>query len=461
MELKNPVVPERQFPMKSTKLEKKRAMTGCRAAVLLVLLVTLGVPRPGATQIEAIAGNMGVTAVISELQSAIQQIIDQLQAEASLLSFDVRSDLLVTAENLARMSLEFEGKLFQDLNQTERKALTDIRAAVKQFQDGNNDTLEKLDSTIRTVGLELTRIPGTSKEPFVTGVRPTYVITEKESSLPVEIIVSGSSLGRAATTLAFGGNECAVIKSDELHLRFSCVAKNIAQSENNNWSKGILSISRRSSWWQFWADDINVTYPVGVRRIDKTLGPVVAHVKLARKTSRSVNRIDTDKWVRAEKCRSATEVFKFDPDSNCKIKIDSVSVGTLVRSSRSGVPSVTSIKPHGFVVKATAVGSGDSILGVCSGGRGTLKLEVKWKELCETTTNEWVKVPTPEHIKWGSDYSITLPDDNLGFKVTVSQANGEVKEFTKTDETEWLSVDYDKVANTVVLRPKTLEEAFK
>ena len=325
----------------------------CRLLFLSVLIACP--PQAFSQAIETAA----VTAVGSgELHSLVEDLQDlsnKIQAEATLTSFNVRSDLIVLAENLTRLAAELEKGVVKDLNQSEQKMIADVRLVVDEFQGGNTAAIGRLESVVSSLGGELARVPGFDNAPLVSGVRPAFaVVRVADPNDTVEVVVTGSLLGRGEQSLMFHQAPCEVLIATESSVRFRCRVKDMwPQGKLNSWATGSLSITRNAEWWEFWKSSTTSAYPAAVRKIDRVLGYVTAEVKVT-ETSNTRTPRRAEREVRSSPCRSDTANWTFDPVAGCTIDVTTIEIDRGAVSSRSRFNGIQRQNEHGFVVQGVS-----------------------------------------------------------------------------------------------------------
>ena len=88
-------------------------------------------------------------------------------------------------------------------------------------------------------------------------------------------------------------------------------------------------------------------------------------------------------------------------------------------------------------------------------------MTARWVDVCPVAGQRSIKLLERQPIMWGSDLPISLPNPNDGFLVEVAENGGGVRAFTSSGASAWLTIEHDAVGYRVVVRPKTLEEAFR
>jgi hypothetical protein len=427
----------------------------------LSLAVTMALCAPIAVHAEpatAMATGLAASGLVSDLQVAIEEVAARLRADATLASFAIRSDLIIAAENLEMVASSFEGKLFKDLNASEQKVFNDLRFSIDKFHNGNDANLDELNQAINAFSTNLARLPTVTDGPLVTRVEPSYFVVPADGL--VDIAVSGSALGRLDARLSYPGGTCMLLKGTETSMSFRCEATKVWH-DDEPWAQGELRLRREEPWYRFWKDDVDVAYPLAVRRIDPELGRVSVTARVPSTATERVSRSE-ERVIRAAPCRTEPATWTFNPNTGYRIDVATIRVTRGPVSGRSHFHGLQSSNSSGFVVTGTARGSGERVFGRCvGGGNGVVITRATWTEHREVEVVDEVIVAENQPIRWGSDVRIKLPENAEGFSGVVTQANGQLAVFSGSDRSEWLEFLHDSESMTVVVRPKAITVAMK
>ena len=400
---------------------------------------------------------------VSEAIADVQELVAVLEDSRTTLSFAVRSDLLIVLQNLQQIQRQMVDGTLNRLDTTVQSGLRSLRDAIRDFSSGNMQALESVHDIGASLTEAMTRIPGFSDEPMVTTYSPTLALASPVREL--DIFVHGALLGSTHPTLEFASRTCTLKEHLERSLAFRCSAPG---QTSERWASGQL-VLEFNGWFDYFFLE-RKSYRVAVRTIPQPLGQYELSPTVEVETTVRRPRSQTNGHRNPHCSGNKPVTWTYSPGAGCEIDVDSVRTRVLVRSSKSSFGGVDKLTATGFQVRGSVNNNGKcvKVLGqpASRDGRGSLRVETSWVDLCKTTTESQ---PEPEHgeILWGKDVSIPVPESTKAFKLEIRQTNKETR-IIQGDRSgvvdkpnwPWFSVRWQPAARSVVVSPTELERAF-
>lgn len=412
------------------------------------------------SQASEIAAETAVSKVVADLTDSIKGIINNLEASATTVSFDIRSDLLVVMDNLNILGNELVGKTFGELSQAQKQFFENSNALVQDSLSGAELTVDKVDGVVASMGEALSRVIGVDNRPFVTKYSPSYVVTGKES---YALSVNGSLVGNGKPSLTFGDKKCEIKTKTERKLEFKC-PKTIFRT-NDRWVSGDLVVSKKKPWWAIFSSADSYKYNLSVRSIDENLGTYTLDIYVTETTEERKNRSQSN-GHRNEHCQGGrNKAWTYSPSANCKIDVSTAKIASKSVSSQSTLQGISSLTPNGFRITGRVSNNGDCaprILGqrAFRDGRGSINVTATWVDVC-TVEAEVKKETITGSLSWKKEESFQLPENASRFVLNIQQNDGKVVVANGTGSHKWFNVNYDPAGKIAIFRPKPLEVAFK
>lgn len=428
--------------------------------LILTMLITLSSnPVKSQAELTGFASSMGVTAIIDELITGIEDIIKQLEVSASLLLFQTRTDLLFTAENLKRMALEFEGKLFEDLTTQQQLFFNNLNRTINDVKSGVTESIDGINQLVRITGTEAGRIIGVDDNPLLYSLEPGYIMHDTSGKTLFKF--KGSSLGKGDISMNFGQQYCTLLSRTEIEIKFQCANNSF---DTNDWQTGNMKIEIDEPWYNLFKSDRTFIYPVSVKAIPKKMGDIELKYFIKEVTTTRERRQEPQaRRVGTGDCGSTPAVWSFSPQTGCKIDPTSINVNQGPTSSRSVFHGLRNPSENGFQIHGHAFGSGEKVLGKCvGGGRGVVMAHPVWHENCTrevTVEKDYFENDAEKVLNWGNDRSFSLPQGTIGYNLVVTQVNGQIKSIAShTEITDWFTVNYNPNSKVLVIKPKDIRQ---
>lgn len=417
--------------------------------------------------VTAFATSMGVSAVVSQIESSLKAIINELDATFSKQQFELRNNLVVVMQQLKIISEGLLDKSFGQLNEFEQKAFVDAKRLIDEWNRGNKNLAHELNSIAATLEETVSRLPLTSRIPYVKGSLPYYLLSgSKEPS--IAFTISGSLVHEGEPSLAFGDTPCERIGKDTRSLSFTCPSSAFTAETTVTYKSGKLTTYKPRSLWQKFTGFFTgsspevVPYEIAVAIIPQSLGTltgaVTATLPKQEEQSHTRNFGHTNKHCQGE----TRHVWTVNATSGWSIVPASVVNQSSGRSNCGA--NVINVSETGFQFDAYVRNSG--FCGISAGGgcapcdaRGQVNAQAAYKEVRTVMTQQQVEVP-PRALKWGVEASIPLPEGVSAVNFYLDKLTGERDVITKTDTRPWYDVELDMPNRRIVVRPKPLSIAL-
>ena len=426
-----------------------------RFVCILLILASFASPNPAQAQVREIAAGASLESVLSMIRNALTEVISEAEGSATTAGFSLATDANILLQNIEALIASSSARVFGDLTRAQQTAIRDALKLADEVNRGAADRMDDLDRVVRTLGTEMSRVPGVEDRPFVSRHSPSYIRLGEPSHT---IAFSGSRLGVDEATLQFGATPCEWIGSTDMDLRFRC-PQEIFDIGRNDWVSGRLMLTDESSWYELWKSDEQFEYRVAVMAIQELLGRYSLKVSETRTSEDRVNRAGKNSY-RNDHCRGGKQkVWTFRPAPGCKVDVTSIKVGHR-ESKNSSYEGIVNASAHGFQVRTHVRNHGScGPFGVPKDGRGSVGISATWTDVCPKSIQADLE-PEQGELFWDSDRSFEFPETVRSFILTVEQLNGERRTITGTDSTPWFTADYDPLKRVLVVRPRTLESAF-
>ena len=219
----------------------------------------------------------------SEIAEDIYTVIDDLEQAGQGLSFAVRSDLLVAADNIAQLVAKERSKTFQELNSTQQSVFTNTLLAIEKAKQGTDESLKEARAITNQVGADMSRLPFVEKTPFVTRYGPGFFV---EGLSTYRIDVEGSRLGEPTPTLGIDNAKCNA-KNTETSITFVCSGPAFS-TEKPKYLDGKLTVYSKK---RFLVGSRKArTYPVSVGLVPEKYADYVLNVEYETTVTKRVKR---------------------------------------------------------------------------------------------------------------------------------------------------------------------------
>ena len=421
---------------------------------VLITTVILSFSTMAQSQVEQlIAGGLTtltVDQIGSEIAKDVNSVVHELEQSGSQLSFNVRTDLIVAAENVSRLVAEERNKTFEQLSELQQSTLKNTLQAIAEAKKGTDDALMKSQQLISQASVELTRIPGINKSPMVTGYSPSLIVSDRDK---YRISVKGSKLGGKITQLNIRGAECGLSKQDETNLSFNCTG-DVFKVDTPSYLEGSLLVTSSSRRFLF-GPQRKARYAFSVGVLPQLLGNYELKVTHDVTKETRVKRNGAN-GHRNDHCSSnKSKYWTYNPAKGCEIDVSSVKARATSKSSNSTYSGINNLSSSGFRVGGVVRNRG-KCLWPSKDARGTLKVAATWQDVCKQTETSTNDVESGQ-VFWGKDMIFQLGsyvENPKGFSLSIEDIYGRKRVIDGAETNDWFSASYDVATQTVVVKPR-------
>lgn len=432
----------------------------------LVLLLLVAPINKTSAQVGAIASGALVSGVISDLESSISNLIDQLDDRVSARSFQLRMELDFLQQSIAKSSKDILDKTFIQLSQQQQTFFENTRATLIQLESQVDDIDKEIDSYLSQVEQIVAQIPFTDSTPRIRRASPLFLIEQDDNSGTVTVELEGSFLKHGTARFSIGGQFCSINGHLDTKLQFICPTAAFVMKDFpvSNYS-GKLEVAEETSFFQrigtfFSGNETVIEYSIPFHVIPSKLGDytLVAHYTEKERDNKS----RSGQFGRTNKHCSHTQSYNynFGPEISGWV-IDTSTIKTSKSCSRRGSHQVINQSSTGFQIKTTASNSGrcEKVFGsvVSYDGRGCESGKVTWIEY-ETRDKKLSKELGNGKLDWEKGIPFDLPTNFQSFILTIKTIDGRVLNFNTTEGTRWLNISRDAANNTLIISPKSFSE---
>ncbi len=424
-------------------------------ALFVVLLLGAVMPREQLQADPLIIGSLVVSSLINQIKEDTEELISEAEASSSVVGFSVATDAKILVQNLDVMARALTGKVFDDLDSSQQALFKNAASVLKESDRSLEERLSDIDSIFNGFGAEVSRLPGVSDRPLLKHYSPSYILNNRHS---YNLVLSGSRLNSASPELTFGDVSCKNVSSLENTLRFDC-PNTLFSNENNGWVAGKFSLTKPAAWYQFWADDEQFEYSIGVMVIQEKMGDF--SLKVTREVAVDLRkpRSQSNNY-RNEHCDGDQVLVRtYRPESGCRIDVHTVNAKATVISKESSFEGTLNVSDNGFQTRGHVRNNGTCIW-PARDARGALNVVATWVDICSVNKEEVLPEEQGE-LMWSKEISFSMPADTKSFVLTIRQVDGKVKVISGTTSSGWFNTYYDIGANLLVVKPREVDEAFK
>lgn len=439
-----------------------------------ILLIFPSFPTSQATAdpVSTLATGVAVDNTIQSIKSSAQDVIRQLEESVGISSFRARQDLAFLISELDYFSNQHRGKIFSDLNATEKRFLTDANNLVMNAGREARKTIGAAGGVAQTMESGLARLPLADKSPRVFRSSPEYLLSQGASGT-VQITAQGSLLTSGKKpTVKVGGQTCAAIGATETALTFNCPAHLFKATSSIQPVSATLEMEIARPWYTALWGSLTGSKPRTKKYqllsyvVPPTLGSFALQ-GVAQSEATESEQITDKVEASNEHCQGERRhgPFRFTPRAGWRIVRESIREGDEISGNRDrSLDGPLEVSESGFVYYANLQNGGScspSIFGLRSkDARAWITKRMHWTEVKTVTRDAPFTLP-PGVLAWGRDVLLQLPPSMKQITLTVDQFNGEKKVITGDDARQsWFTVDLDPSRTVLVIRPRSLADAM-
>lgn len=435
--------------------------------VSMLLVAFFSTETKGQSGLGAFAAGQAVSSVIDQIKDGANEVVHNTQNSVSRGAFDVRQNAEILLQQLGIIGKELEGKTFSDLNAAQKEFFNSTYATVQELKHSTAYTVAQADRLVARVDSMLGTLPGANRTARVLGFSPSYV-PYRSGDQNVHVTINGTWLGTGEPALKLGNQNCIRNEKTESKLLFTCKTPQGLKINELTYSKMSLSTFDRQSFIDriiglFWNNRVERNYELGLAIVPEMMGSF--------SISATTSRDEYETRSRSEVRRSDNQHCQGTKDYNWTINADvgdgwSIAEKPTTRlesdsdASDEGVQSWT---PTSFIFKGKAKNNGQCVkfLGevVARDGRGHVQIRANWIERRPKKVKEDIVLPI-EHVKWGEEKIVPLPEGTTFVSATGKMINGRSFQDTSIDSSPkpWYRMSFDMQNGNLVIRPRSLDE---
>lgn len=422
---------------------------------------------------ESLAAGQAASSIIDQLMSEAKKVIQQLESTIGMNQFQIRQSMLTVTDELAYKLKEIEGKTAEDANKLLRDFFLKTEASINEAAQATKAPLDQVQNIANTVNESVARIPTTDKNPRIRTVSPFYILAAAPSS-DVTVKITGSELNHGAASLKVGEVACEKGEHTDNSISFLCKGLTPAADKKAGMLVGNLDVSLYRGFWDklggiFKEKEKFKKYSVALNFIPPSLGDYsvkATHQVKALENAERSGVVDAGNQHCQGERRHGPFTFTVIGGPEWSIVPGSIRVGKEIEGNKArSLDGPLEVTNKGFLFYSNLKNSGDcvKVLGkiVSYDARAWLKQNIHWTEQREVTTTPVANVSAGE-MKWGVDIPITLPPNTIGFEVMVKQIDGAAPVVIGEDNSQrWFRVSANVPGNTLLIRPRPLDEALR
>lgn len=421
--------------------------------LLIMLIIMVAQPAPIRAQVAAIAAAASIESIIAQIRNSLSSVISEAESSATVTGFSIAADANILISNLGIIAGELEGKTFRDLNATQQAIFANMLQVSTEAARGMGKPVKEMHSIVRTLGAELSRLPGVSNRPFVSAYAPVYAVA---NNVARDVTIEGSLLAKTGAVLSFDTLTCRLAAATEQRLTFVCPEALFAPGRAS-WISGTLSLPEQTG--TIVHKKVNYNYKIGIKIIPKRLGTYVLAVTELHPQVRRVHRREENSFTNDHCADNREKVWSYRPESKCAIDVQSIRVNHQ-KSQDTQFEGTINVSPSGFQVRGNVRNHGHCLLGIRN-ARGSLRVQAEWDDECPQAPRSVALEPQSGEINWGEERAFRLSGAAASFTLTVTQADGSRKVITATTSAGWFTATYDPATKILVLKPRDVGEAMQ
>lgn len=404
--------------------------------------------------------------MIDDFKSAINDIIDNLDASVTRNSFAMRQYLILLMQNIDIVSANITKNSFGELNNTQKDFFNKLNFTISKWNEGTEITIGSVNDTLKMVNDITARLPGADKTPRVISYTPAYVINGEDTKVSIE----GTLIGDGNPTLYFDNIACGRLTKDDYHIVFDCPGKIFSSSDEIKGKSGKLKLFSSQKKWVFFPGDEKIyNYDLGIYIIPEVMGSYKIDAIVENKIKETRQRTESFDHKNPH-CESSQKKITWTVNADIAggWKIDPTSVKPKVnhRGKKSYFNGVFDKTESGFQLRAVAQNHGKCTLGGLLGGllgkdaRGGIGVSVTFNEYKYDTLQETISIESGT-LKRNEEKIIKLPKNHIRPIIEITQMNNSKLVANGKLNEKWFDIVYDSGGGLVMIKPKSLDKALK
>lgn len=444
--------------------------------VIALLLASTALPTASAADpVTGFVAGAAVDGVVQGVKNAALEVIQQMDSSVGTNSFRVRQDMSFLISELDYFATQHRNQIFSQLNASEKRFVTDTNNLILTTSRETRSRVKETSEIAGTLESAISRLPWANSQPRVSRSSPGYML-DNASGAAVRVAAEGNLLSKGHNArMTVAGKPCAAIGSIDTSLTFSCDGAAFRADTAVSAVTASLSMEVDQPWYSGICNSLTgkpapvKTYRLLVHVVPRSLGTYRVEgvadedYDVTEEQSGVVDASNDHCW--GERRHGP---FRFTPRVGWRVTASSIHEG--VEHSGSGQRSLDGpldVTESGFLyfMKLQNSGSCGPKLPFTNrrafyDARGWMRKDIVWNEV-QTRTHDVALPLNTGPMAWGTDIAIPLPDRMKQVAVTVDQLDGQHRVVTGDDAgQDWFSVSIDPNRRTLVIRPRSLEQAM-
>ncbi len=438
--------------------------------ISIISLTLLCSPAIGQDLTSAFGVGATIGSTIDQLKESANEIAHNAGNEFGRGAFSTRQNAEILIQQLNAMSIELEGKTFNDLNNSQRMFFLNTKNTLDEINKSTKYSVNRAQQLVVQADSMLGTLPGANRTSRVLDFSPRYILSDR-TNLPITVNVTGSWLGSGDPKLIIDGSTCFRLQKTESKLIFQCKFEINNTSDNVSFQKLNLTTYDRPSWLEsitqfFGSSPKKRKYELALAIVPKKIGSFSGIARtmqdIAEERSKSQEFRNDN-----EHCQGTrTYVWTANIDNTDGWHLAAPPTTRLLSDSDATNEGIQAWSASGFVLQGKAKNSGScapKIFGhrAYVDGRGHVLISAKWTEsrIVKKYADEAFEIG---QIEWGVERTIRIPENSIFASVSSKLLNGDKFEDTSTDSASrlWYRINFDISNHRIVIRPADLETAL-
>jgi hypothetical protein len=442
-------------------------MTTFRRCFLNLVISVVGGISLLCTPVNAQVDPFGAT--IENVRSSIVAILQKLENTASNTAFRLRSEMHFLLSEVEHMAKTTTAQVSDVVAKERATTVLAIESTIKLANAELAKTVRIADDTVVKISDSISRIPFSDKRPRVFSLLPLYAVSGGSSAQKVSF--QGAFLKWGVPTLKFGRIACTAGTHLDNKIDFLCARDIFVANNGITHVVGQLQVHEPRGFVdqlrEFFVKPTPLkSYNVAISILPTSLGKV--SIDISTPIKRRITQPRSDGFSHQnDHCQDRTNHdahFSVTAGAGWKIDIPSIMI---TGGGSGGNGGAVNRRIDGFSVPFWVTNNGfcgprEPLTGRRIGydGRGSYHGSASWVEWREVEDVTRATEP-PKSIYWGRDVTFPLSNPASSAIVKVTQIDGREIAIVPGQTSDWFVAQIDAARGTLIVKPRTLEDAMK
>lgn len=449
-----------------------------RSAFSLIFLLITSITVPVSAQ--GPIGALSVGQIIDQLEASAKGILEEAGHQARSTVMEAAQSALMAIGTLRAAYAESLDKTFDEINSSERAAFEDVRALIQQAESGASNITRDLGNISQQLSDAVAQLPGAKRLPIVRSAAPLFFVPKSGA---VQVTLTGTNLEAGDPFLLVGGRRLDPIQKlhttltfkvplflpqqilrYEAAVRASLLRGDIPLAQLEPQLAQLVVYEKTSVFFGLGGSKLEPqSYSVALFPVPSIAG---RYQVIAKRRIENIER--APRRSPGYRCESdngeRTRNVDIQVSSTEGWRIDTTTLRFEASYSNHGNQNISTASPEGFKSTLSCSGYGRvEAFGVVidAGSKGVIQGNYVYEEIRVVAGDE-LMVVGEDLLVWDRDVPIlNLPPDTLSVSVVLNTFNGQLQAWTGQGGHRFYSVDYNRVAQTLIIHPKPLDVALK